>query len=175
MAPTSNGQITGRDIRQASIRTLHLLDKNVTEPKLADLAVTIDKSEVVVDFASAQDFAQNVTLDTTLRNQVTAVLDVPSWAGLATVTGLLSLQVSGTVGDFNVSAAVVIADTAEPGNFATQAMKNGETHQVIRANVLSLSAPGSTLSVYGWAYITAGTSPQNSNGWRLYATASFAR
>jgi len=175
--PVSNGQIGRYDIRRGAVVETALQDNIISTGKVQDLAISLEKisdySETDVQFGQAH----NVTLDDSgYLNQVSVDIDVPTWAGFCAITSTFNVQVSGTGGDFLLVANVTFNDPAAPaaGGYS-ESMFNGESHQLTRTDGFFLAAPGSTVTVYGWARVGSGSSPQNSNIWSLSTFTLFKR
>lgn len=101
--PTSNGLVTSRDIRQGSVKTLHILDEAVTTPKIPDLAVTFpDKIDDPIWVSGFFEILfSNITLVATVEQQFETTIDVPAWVDSVTIFA------SGTFGVVNDSGGRV--------------------------------------------------------------------
>ena len=155
--PTSNGQVTSRDIRQTAVKTLHIKDVAVTEPKLADLAVTLEKHNEPVHVAAFESNPGLGTVLTSLPVQLaTITLDIPTWVGQ------LSVMASGYVnglndsgGDQNLFASVQINDSNDGHGFTT--VPDTDWGQAVHFEDADLAAPGSTVEVSIYGHVSAGT------------------
>lgn len=168
--PTSNGQITSRDIRQKAVKTLHIVDENVVEDKIADLAVTTAKIEDYVDLASSQDYVGGVGLTTSWQNTATATIDVPAWADQLTIYGTYFTRIiAGS--DQELYLAVQIDNANTPtGLGAGGAADSGERETVYHPFSTQLSGvAGSTVSVYGFSRVSTGSTTADLNGIELLA------
>jgi hypothetical protein len=174
--PTSNGQWTTRDIRQAAITETLLRDNAVATAKLADVSVTVAKTDEPVSAATDYKVAANTTLDTTWRNPIVVTLDVPTWSGLVVATAISDLQVSASGGNADVNLMVEINDDATPESGLTREMDTtvspGGMHL---SRFEQFSNPGATVSAYVWFRVGGGTSPQNTNFVTLGFQAIFLR
>ncbi len=173
MAPVSNGQVTSRDIRQQAVKTFHLHDDTVTEPKLVDQAVTVVKTEAPVDFASGNDGTFNTTITTTFQSFVSVTISVPAFSGLVAVIALFHIQVTAP-GDGLLFATTTIAESVtEPLGQSVLTMTNTEVSSLTHDRVETLTIFGSSLIVEGWAKVNSGTNTANTH--RLEVLAMFSR
>jgi len=147
--PTSNGQITARDIRQKAIETGHLIDENVTTDKLADLAVTDTKNNTLIDFDAQTGFASNVTLNTTETQHVEVDVDVPAWANLALWVVDSSIQVSVGGSAVTMIYRIVVGDDGSlTGSGFARTLAANQTDSIHPQESIKQSVtPGSTVSV----------------------------
>lgn len=173
--PTSNGQVTSRDLRQGSVRTLHVVDENVTEPKLAAQAVTIDKLSDAVSFARVSAAINSEgTLTTTPTEFVVVTIDVPAWAGEALIKAEGRVQVStgATARTLVYRLALNDPDPAIDIGSNQTLPANSITNKVI-TDTWSITTPGSTITVGFWSHLSSGS--ESSFNQRVQATAWFLR
>ena len=155
--PTSNGQVTSRDIRQQAIKTLHILDDAVATAKIPDLAVTFpDKIDdpfwttVIGQFHSAGD-----SVTTTQTEVISETVDVPAWVDQVSVIVTGSLQISNTSGStFNALVASFIDGGGGAGVF--QSVAHNETATVVDTTVVNLAG------VAGSSFVVSVESKTNS-------------
>ncbi len=159
--PTSNGQVTARDIRQQAVRTLHLTDLNVTEPKLADLSVTVDKAAAPsFVFAGESPGFHNAALTTTAQELDSLTVNVPSWVGVIHVFGVANSQFTNSSGgnqQLNVSCRVNDEDDgARSSSVANGFVLSHDHHEAV-----SISIPGSTVQISNYTWMGSGTNSSN--------------
>lgn len=159
--PTSNGQITGRMIRQRAIAEENLADASVATAKLADTAVTVAKTDepVWVVAVEAEPFI-NPTLTTDWQELAWVDITIPSWVGQVTVFAIANVQVSNTSGStVNVSVSCRIDDNDDGAR--TGSVANNETLSIDHVEAFSLAAPGSTVQASVYARVNSGTNSSN--------------
>ena len=164
--PTSNGQITRRDIRQAAVQTSHLTDDLITEPKLLDLAVSVDKNNAPsFVFANESNGFHNITLTTTVTEVSSFTVTIPSWVGIIHVFAIATLQLTNTSGS-DVNGLVSCRVNDELDGTGDQTIINGDTGRVHHVEAVSISTPGSTVQISNYSGLSSGTNTSN-NG-RVY-------
>jgi hypothetical protein len=169
MPPTSNGQVTSRDLRQQSIKTLHIVDEAVTTPKIPDLAITYpDKLEEPLHIQVFEsEPGIDVGLTTTPQELTSVTVDIPAWVGQVFVLtqGFVESLNSGG-GDHLLAASVRVNDEFDGAGFAT--VVGGDWGQAIHFEEAALAAPGSSIEVSIYGHISSGTSSNDFSGvWGL--------
>lgn len=160
--PTSNGQVTSRDIRQLAIRSNHIRDEAVETDALASLAVSIDKtSDPVWVLGGRAISAVDASLTTTYTQVVSSSLDVPSWVGEVSVLAIARLQANNTSGGVQGYRVQFSINGEEiSGGFQGDVPNNG-TGEVVGIRGFTISAPGSTITVAARAATVTGTNSRN--------------
>jgi len=173
--PTSNGQVSSRDIRQKAIKTLHIVDESIATAKLANLAVTVAKNETVVDWEWVNpNFEQNVTINTTWTVHNTLDIDVPSWAGIMALSTTADLQATITSDTTFYFWTTIDSPSTEPSGANTHELAATGTRHLQQTRYWeSTVTPGSTITVEFWIKTASGSN--SSNIVRLDALALFAR
>ncbi len=160
--PISNGQITSRDIRQKSIKTLHVVDEQITTPKLAALSVSIEKvADPIFVFAGESEPFIDVSLTTTFQEWTSLTATIPSWVGLIHVFGVANCQITNSSGgDQSVNTSCRVND--EDDGARTRDIINGDLGGVDHYEAVSISTPGSTVQISVYARVSSGTNSDNS-------------
>ncbi len=173
--PTSNGQVTSRDIRQKAVKSLHIVDANVTTAKLTDLAVTLEKNNEQMDWERAdEDFTQNVTINTTWTAHNSVDIDVPAWATIMALSTTGDLQATITSDTTFFYWVSIDQPGVEPGGSNTHELAMTGTRHLLQTNYWeSTVTPGSTITVEFW--IKTSTGSNTSNVVRLDTLAFFRR
>ena len=169
--PTSNGQITSRDIRQKAVKSLHIVDANVTTAKIADLAVTfpdkIDDPIYVAAFETAPNLG--TTLNTSTFTEVlTDTVDVPAWVDAVSVLAIGMGTVSNTTGsDFQVDVAVLV-DGSFNGLLRVEVPLGGRSlvSHIENANLTGVAGSSVTVSME-MRLVTGTNSTQVSSVWGM--------
>lgn len=161
--PTSNGLVTSRDIRQNSVKSIHILDEAVTTAKIPDLAITYpDKIDVPTwTYVFESEPGIDVSLSSTETEYASAVIDIPAWVNQVSVlaTGIVAINNS-SGGDLNVYASVRI-DGSDDGNFRSTVI-NGDIGQVIHMEEGSLfGVAGSSITISLYSFLDSGTNAVN--------------
>lgn len=162
--PTSNGQVTARDIRQSSIKTLHIVDEAVATAKIPDLAVTFpDKIDDPFWVAVAEsDLFHNVSLDTTPTVHATASFDVPAWVDQIFVFSAASAQMSNSSGGDQGLVVHTSYAGGERRGAEQQDIPNGDTGSVIHIQTFAdTGVAGSTFTVELHVEVSTGTNSSN--------------
>lgn len=161
--PTSNGLVTARDIRQKAVKTLHIVDENVTTDKLIDLAVTDVKNETLIDFDAETVFGSNVTINTTETQHLEVDVTVPSWASLALFVVDASIQITTGGSALTLFYRTPVGDSGEPtGTGFTRTLAANQTDSLHPQESTKTSVtPGSTVSVGLWAWVSSGSNTSN--------------
>ncbi len=164
--PTSNGQVTARDIRQQAVRTLHLTDLNITEPKLNDLAVTVDKNSApTFVIAEESEGFHNITLTSTVLELSSFTVTIPSWVGIIHLFAIANLQLTNSSGS-DVNGRVECRVNDEFDGQGTHTIITGDTGRLFHVEAVSISMPGSTVQISNYSGLSTGTNTSN-NG-RVY-------
>ncbi len=164
--PTSNGQVGSRDIRQAAVQTFHLTDDLVTEPKLLDLSVSVDKNNALTFvIAEESEGFHNITLTSTVLELSSFTVTIPSWVGVIHIFAIATLQLTNTSGS-DVNGQVSCRVNDELDGTGDHTIINGDTGRLHHVEAVSISTPGSTVQVSNYAHVSSGTSTSN-NG-RVY-------
>lgn len=160
--PTSNGQVTARDIRQSAVKTLHLRDEAVATAKIEDLAVTVDKNYTMVDFDNVIDVAANASITTSWLQFATTDIDVPAWATRALFIVHMNLGLSITTSKTLNFTSIIDDEGQEPlswrANYVTATGWRQTTHTRTSKRTVT---PGSTITVGGWIKCTSGSNSNN--------------
>lgn len=159
----SEGQIpvSGLDIRQTTVKTQHLVDLQVTTPKIADVAVTIEKTDEPVWVRDV--FTQGITnsaLTTTLADIITETFDIPAWVGRVSVAAHARIQPRNTSGGVQ-GYALQVAFNGSGIGAATGDVPNGSIGEVTNPTAFTMTTPGATLEVTCRARTTTGTNSEN--------------
>ena len=164
--PTSNGQIGSRDIRQAAVRTSHLSDDLITEPKLLDLAVTVDKNNApTFVFTDESEGFHNITLTTTVTELSSFTVTIPSWVGVIHVFAIAEIQISNSSGGTQAMLIQCRVNDEFDGQ-GQHNVSNNETGKTFHPEAVSISLPGSTVQISIYAGVSTGTN--TSNAGRVY-------
>ena len=172
--PTSNGLITGRDVRKLAIRELHLVDESISTAKIQDLAVTVAEEATPVELDTVGDVGASISLSTTWKLTTQIDLDLPAWATQVTVTGsYFTWIVAGA--NQNLELAVKRFDASTPAGYGVSAsIASGDSGTTLHPFASStIAAPSSTVSIYGWSRVNTGTSTQDLS--QMFGTAVFTR
>lgn len=160
--PVSNGQVTSRDIRQKAVKTFHIVDDNVTTPKLADVAVTLEKNETVIEWIQGGNTDVDVTINTTFAIHASVDILVPAWAGLIglSTSALLHAFIAS---DTDFAYWTTIDSPGEPtfGGIRVDLKATGwsATPHVRYWNATVL--PSTTITVDWWVRTISGSNTQN--------------
>ncbi len=169
--PTSNGQITARDIRQKAVKSLHIVDANVTTSKIADLAVTFpDKLDAPIYTASFETVPNlGTTLNTSTFTEVLSdTVDVPAWVDAVAVLAIGMGTVSNTTGtDFQVDVAVLV-DGNSNGLLRIEVPLGGRSlvSHIDNANIVGVAGSSFTVSME-MKLVTGTNSTQVSAVWGM--------
>lgn len=162
--PTSNGQVTSRDIRQNAVKTLHLLDEAVTTAKIPDLAVTFpDKIDSPIwSAAFGALLFHNVSLTTTPTVFGSVDIDIPAWVDQVAIFAVGVFQIT------NTSGAEV---SVFPGIEIDGDVVGGQTHEIPDSSTKtvgpildtqnSAGVAGSTITVSMEVFLSTGTNSAN--------------
>ena len=164
--PTSNGQVTSRDIRQQAIKTLHILDDAVATAKIPNLAVTFpDKIDDPIWATTAiSESYTNASLTTTPQEIGSLSVAVPAWVDQVAVFALADIQIG--AGSTSPQGIVLSTRIDDSNNGANQ-------HDVTTGTTINLSHPqsanlvgvaGSTFTVNIYAWTSTGTNSSSNNG-----------
>lgn len=150
--------ISGLDIRRSAIRTPHLVDLTVTTPKIADVAVTIEKTdEPVWVYVAEPSPVVDFTLTTTQQEIISHTITIPSWVGTVSVYAQMRLQITNSSGATQgIEAQTRFNDVASGG--ATDDVANGTIGGSVKAEVFELSSPGASIEVSAYGRVRNGTS-----------------
>lgn len=165
--PISNGQITGRDIRQKAIKQPHIFPAAIGTTELDDRAVTVEKtSDPVFVTAPVDDVGVGTDLGALLPigsviNSITVT--IPSWVGQLSVFVFMRLQIrNDSGGGFNGAVAIGVNDDVfEGGSQAT--VDDNETGLITLAQSVDLASPGSTITIDGFGGSGVGSSNTPNN------------
>ena len=160
----SNGQVTGRDLRQGSVRTVHVVDDAITTPKIPDLAVTFpDKIDDPFWVAVAEsDLFHNVTLTTDNTLQSSATVEVPAWVDQVFVFAVGKAQMFNSSGGDQQIVIHLAFDGGEPTGAEQQTIPNGDTGSITQVQTFStVGVAGSTFAVDIYAEVSTGTNSAN--------------
>jgi hypothetical protein len=141
---------------------LHLRDEAITEPKLASLAVSVEKTEEPVWVSRGSTFAvQNLALTTTTITALTSTVTIPAWVGEVTalvVARLAAANGSGALQDFIID--IGYNGINFPGG-AQVSIAIGANGELVLPWSFSLSAPGTSLDLNVFARTLTGTNSSN--------------
>ena len=163
--PTSNGQITARDIRQKAVKSLHILDANVTTPKIADLAVTfpdkIDDPFYVAVGASAR--FHNVALTSTVAEYASLAFAIPAWVDQIFILAISTAQITNSSGGQQDLVILTGFEGVGPPDDAQQtAVLDGDVGSITHVQTFATGGvAGSTFTVEIWAKVTTSTNSSN--------------
>ena len=159
--PTSNGQVTSRDIRQNAVKQLHVSPAAIDTTELADLAASIGKvADPTFVFAGESEPFINPTLTTAQTEQASLDVTIPSWVGLIHVFGVANVQMTNSSGgdqQLNVSCRV----NDEDDGARNETTINGDTNSLDHFESVSISTPGSTVQISVYAWVSTGTNAAN--------------
>lgn len=172
--PTSNGQVTSRDLRTKAVRQSHVFPAAIGTTELAALAVTVDKlDDPIFVTAPADDVGVGTNLGALLPVGTainTITVTIPSWVGQLSVFIFIRLQITNTSGGgTNAAVAIGVNDNVfEGGSRAT--VDDTEVGLITLAQSVDLASPGSTITIdgFGGSGLLGGSTP-NSYGSRLNA------
>jgi len=169
--PISNGQVTARDIRQKAVKTLHLVDDNVTTAKLDDDAVTVAKSIAVSSYAEDFDAAGNATIDTTETQHLTVDTDVPAWATIGLFFIDTSIQVTVGGSDLTIYFRTQLDDdgVANGSGNANELPASGTRYTSAPDIKKRTVSPGSTITTGLWVWTPSGSNSSNQLALRVGA------
>ena len=159
--PTSNGQVTTRDIRRDSIVTTLLHDDAVSTAKLVDLAVTVGKTDepVFVTAVESNPFSDE-SLTTTLTEVATITIDVPSWVAQVSVFAIANAQMTNSSGGAQaINASAQVNDSLSGAR--TQSVVDGTVGSVDHVSAVDLIVPGTSVDVSVYASVSTGTNSVN--------------
>lgn len=161
--PTSNGQITSRDIRQEAIKTLHIVDNAVATAKIPDQAVTFpDKIDDPIWSTTFGTFsAANETITTTRTIFISETVDVPAWVDQLSVFVAGTLQLTNTSGGDVLMQVASFVDGAGGGGVNHEAVNN-QTQTTTDFTVVNVAGvAGSSILVELEASVSTGTNTDN--------------
>ena len=162
--PTSNGQITSRDLRKEIIKTPHIRDEQVTTGKIPDLAITFpDKIDDPIWVDVAYDIALlNESLTTTPQTFDGPTLTVPAWVDNISVLFIGTFQMTNSSGGNQNAIMDVDLDGSEAGGGVTFTLANNATNNFTLSQVASLNGvSGSTVTSKMDAWLSTGTNSSN--------------
>ncbi len=165
--PTSNGQVTSRDIRKKAVKSLHIVDANIVTSKIADLAVTfpdkIDDPFYVAVGESAR--FHNVALTTTLTEQASMSFAIPAWVNQIFIFAISTAQMTNTSGSDQqivVSTGFEGTSTADRGFRQNQTVPNNDVGSVTHVQTFAtVGVAGSTFTVEVLALCSPSTNSSN--------------
>lgn len=162
--PTSNGQVTSRDLRQRSVKTLHIVDDNVTTPKIADLAVTFpDKIDDPI-FSAVGESARfhNVSFTTTLTEWAALAFDLPAWVNQIFVFAVATGQMTNSSGGQQDLVIATGFEGVEPFDEQQTAVLDGDVGSITHVQTFATpGVAGATVTVEIWAKVTNSTNSSN--------------
>ena len=165
--PTSNGQVTSRDIRQAAVKTLHIDDDSVTAPKILDLAVTFpDKIDDPFYMAIGESARfHNVALTTTLTQQAVLSFSVPAWVNQVFLFSVSTAQMTNSSGG---DQQIVVATGFEGAPSESRSLRQNQTvpdndvGSVAHVQTFATAGvAGATVTVEIHALVSPGTNSSN--------------
>jgi len=161
--PTSNGQVTSRDIRQKAVKTIHVVDGSITTPKIPDLAITFpDKiDDPIWSTAFGDRLFSNETIDTTPTSYGSLSVDIPSWVDQIAVFALGHFQLTNTSGGDVLMSMGIEIDGEVQGGHSHEAVNN-QTQVMSDARIANLiGVAGSSITVDMEVSISTGTNSSN--------------
>lgn len=167
--PTSNGQISARDIRQKAIKTNHVVDSAVTTAKIADVAVTVEKTDepVYVTTIVVPQIA-DVALTTTETEFMSATVDIPSWVGTISLDVISTLRIRNTSGGAQGFQIWLYANGVFMASGQTDAVNNGFM-TLTTPGMVDISTPGASVEVTANFKVVSGTNSDNVGTLRVQA------
>lgn len=159
--PTSNGQVTTRDIRRDAIVETLIRDEAIATAKLANLAVTVGKTDepLFVTAVESEPFI-NPTLTTIETEQATVTVDVPSWVSQVSVFAIANCQMSNSSGgDQNLAVSARVNDSDDGGRVMT--VINNDIGSLDHFEAADLLVPGTSVDVSVYAWLSTGTNSAN--------------
>ncbi len=166
--PTSNGQITARDIRQKAVKSLHIVDANIITSKIADLAVTfpdkIDDPFYVAVGESA--LFHNAALTTTFTEQASMSFSIPAWVDQIFVFAISTAQITNTSGaDQQIVVSTGFEGTTDEFNVGARqnhTVPDNDVGSVAHVQTFdAVGVAGSTFSVEVIAKVSPSTNSSN--------------
>ena len=173
--PTSNGLITARDIRQKAVKSLHIVDANVTTSKIADLAVTfpdkIDDPFYVAVGESA--LFHNAALTTTFTEQAALSFAIPAWVNQIFVFAISTAQITNTSGsDQQIRVSTGFGGTSNDSNVGdrqTHTVPNNDVGSVAHVQTFATTGvAGSTFTVEVLARVDPSTNSINNGEFNAF-------
>lgn len=165
--PTSNGQVQSRDLQRGLLKNVHFPESALIESDfIQDQAVTFpDKIDDPTAVESFEDYVGGVGLTTSWQNTATATLDIPAWADSVTIFGTYFTRIIAGSNQ-ELFLAVLANDPNVPaGAGAGGAADSGERETVYHPFSFALTGvAGSTLSVYGYALVSTGSTTADFSG-----------
>ena len=161
--PTSNGQVTGRDIRQKAIKQSHVFPAAIDTTELAGLAVTVDKTDdpQFVGVGESDRF-HDVSLTTTLTERASFTVTIPSWVGQIFVLAIGGAQFTNSSGSTqSIIAEVTINGDPSITTGTQQGIPTGITASVTDVAVAAVATPGSTVTIGVNVKVSPGTNSSN--------------
>lgn len=159
--PTSNGQITSRDLRKGLLASSHFPSDPLVETGfIQDLAVTFpDKIDDPIWVTTFGTFtASNETITTTRTTFVSEVVDVPAWVDQVSVFLFGALQAS--TSSTQLLNIATIVDGVGGGGTSHEAQSQTQiTFDVTVANLAGVA--GSSITVELEAFVSSGTNASN--------------
>ena len=165
--PTSNGQVSSRDIRQAAVKSLHIGDDNVTTPKIADLAVTFPDKIDDPFYTAVGESARfhNVALTTTLTEQAVLSFVIPAWVNQIFIFAISTAQMTNSSGgdqQIVVSTGFEGTSSEDRGQRQNQTVPDNDVGSVVHVQTFATAGvAGSTVTVEVLALVSPGTNSSN--------------
>lgn len=157
--------VSGLDIRQTTIKTPHLIDESVTTAKIADVAVTVEKTdEPTWTDTLFVGGTPDASLSTSFTELASVSFDIPSWVGLVAAKAFAYIRMANSSGGTQAVHSVIRFNgedpTASSGSQFTD-IASGLTGLLVDFTIFALSAPGATFSVELWGKVGSGTNSGN--------------
>lgn len=163
--PTSNGQVTGRDLRQKLLRSNHFPTDPVVETDfIQDLAVTFpDKIDAPIwshAFGTHAAFS-NESLSTTFQTFKDLTVDVPAWVDQVAVFAVGRFQITNTSGaEVAVYPGIEIDGEVQGG--VTFEVPDSSTKSMMMFRVSNLSGvAGASFTITMEVALSTGTNSAN--------------
>lgn len=153
--------VSGLDIRHTVINTTHLIDESVTTPKIADVAVTIEKTDDPVWAHAAE--APNVVdaaVTTAWLEVISHTIDIPSWVGTLSLLSIGSTRLRNSSGGVQGYIMQVRHNDVSSGT-AWQDVPNGSIGQFHHIESFAISSPGASIEVSVRLATITGTNNDN--------------
>ena len=165
--------VTTAKIDELAVTNAEIANATITKLQIGDQEVDIQRMLDPVDWTMDDGLSQNATLDTTKRHQLDVSVSIPSWAGEVLIFGTGSIQVTNAASDYNLAVSILVDDASTPSGGTTTSILGGYTMTGYEQFAHVITAPGSTVEVRLWGWLSAGTN--SANAWALKMGVLFKR
>ena len=166
--------VTTAKIDELAVTNAEIANGTITNAEIANATITkLQIGDQEVDWTMDDGLSQNATLDTTKRHQLDVSVSIPSWAGEVLIFGTGSIQVTNAASDYNLAVSILVDDASTPSGGTTTSILGGYTMTGYEQFAHVITAPGSTVEVRLWGWLSAGTN--SANAWALKMGVLFKR